>query len=224
MDFLDFLIRLFTEHGYLAVFVVLLASGFGIPFPEDVSLVAGGVIAGLGYANVHVMVFVGLAGVLVGDTVMFLTGRIFGQRALKWRWVAWLLTPRRYAKVQHKFARYGNRMMFFARFLPGLRTAVYITAGMSRRVSFTQFILFDGLAAVLSVPLWVYLGFYGAENHQWLVAWVKRGESVVLVGVVLVIGLIGGFWWRRRGRARERLRTFRAHRAARRDHSRGPPR
>lgn len=223
MDFLDFLIRLFTEHGYIAVFVVLLLSGFGIPLPEDISLVAGGVIAGLGYANVHVMVVVGLAGVLVGDIIMFLTGRHFGARALRLRWVSCVLTPRRYAKVQHKFARYGNRMMFFARFLPGLRTAVYITAGMSHRVSFTRFILFDGLAAVLSVPFWVYLGYFGAENHQWLVAWVKRGESVVLVGAALLIALIGWFWWRRRGRARARLRAFRVHRAARHAQTHEPP-
>lgn len=215
MAFLDTLIRLFTEHGYVAVFVVLMMSGFGIPLPEDISLVAGGVIAGLGYANVHVMVLVGLAGVLLGDVVMFLTGRHFGTRALRLRWVSYLLTPRRYAKVQHQYARYGNRVMFVARFLPGLRTAIYITAGMSQRVSFARFILFDGLAAAISVPFWVYLGYFGAENHQWLVAWVKRGESVVLVGAVLVVALVAWFWWRRRGRAQARLRAFRAHRAAR---------
>lgn len=215
MGFLETLIGLFTEHGYIAVFVVLLMSGFGIPLPEDISLVAGGVIAGLGYANVNVMCVVGLVGVLIGDIIMFMTGRHFGARALRIRWVSYLLTPRRYAKVQHKFARYGSRLMFIARFLPGLRTAIYITAGMSHRVSFTQFILFDGLAAVISVPFWVYLGYFGAENHQWLIAWVKRGESVILVGALLLIALVAWFWWRRKGRARARLRAFRAHRAAR---------
>ncbi|MBO9661448.1 DedA family protein [Dokdonella sp.] len=215
MAFLETLIRLFTEHGYIAVFVVLLMSGFGIPLPEDISLVAGGVIAGLGYADVHVMAVVGLAGVLIGDVVMFLTGRYFGNRVLRWRWVSYVLTPRRYAKVQHKYARYGSRLMFVARFLPGLRTAIYITAGMSRRVSFAQFLFFDGLAAAISVPFWVYLGYFGAENHQWLVAWVKRGESVVLVGALLLIGLVAWFWWRRKGRAHARLRALRAHRAKR---------
>ena len=53
MDFLDQLIRLFAENGYLAVFLVLLVSGFGVPIPEDISLVAGGIIAGLGFADVR---------------------------------------------------------------------------------------------------------------------------------------------------------------------------
>ena len=38
---------IFTEYGYLAVFVMLLICGFGIPVPEDVTLVTGGVIAGV---------------------------------------------------------------------------------------------------------------------------------------------------------------------------------
>ena len=95
MDLLDTLIRFFTENGYLAVFVVLMICGFGVPIPEDITLVAGGVIAGLGYANVHVMCAVGLFGVLAGDSLMFIVGRVFGTRALRLRWVAYLLAPRR---------------------------------------------------------------------------------------------------------------------------------
>lgn len=215
MAVLDLLVRVFTDHGYLAVFVVLLISGFGIPIPEDISLVAGGIIAGLGYANVHAMVVVGLCGVLFGDTAMFLIGRHFGVRALKLRWVAHLLTPRRYARVQMKFSRYGNRLMFVARFLPGMRTAVYLTAGMTQRISFLRFILLDGLAALISVPIWVYLGFYGAENHEWLLGWVHRGESVVGFGALALVAGVAWIWWRRKGRVHARLRAFRTHKAAR---------
>jgi membrane protein DedA with SNARE-associated domain len=215
MGVLHTLIDLFTRHGYLAVFAVLLISGFGIPIPEDISLVAGGIIAGLGYADVNVMCAVGLAGVLIGDTVMFLIGHTLGARALKLRWVAHLLTPRRYAKVQHKFSRYGNRLMFVARFLPGLRTAVFLTAGMTHRVSFVRFIALDGLAALISVPVWVYLGYFGAENHDWLLAWVKRGEGVVLAVIAVLAVAAAWFWWRRKGRAYARLRAFRARREQR---------
>ena len=110
---------------------------------------------------------------------MFLVGHHLGARAMRLRWVAHLLTPRRYALVQQKFERYGNRLMFFARFLPGLRTAVFLTAGMTHRVSFARFLALDGLAALISVPIWVYLGFYGAENREWLLHWIKRGQGVI---------------------------------------------
>lgn len=212
MDLLDTLITFFTANGYLAVFIVLMICGFGVPIPEDITLVAGGVIAGLGYANVHTMCLIGLLGVLTGDSLMFIVGRVFGERALRLRWVAYLLTPRRYAQVQAKFTRYGNRLMFVARFLPGLRSPIYLTAGMTRRVSFLRFFLLDGLAALISVPVWVYLGYYGAQNHEWLLTWLGRGKVVVLIVLGFLIALAGWYFWRRSARRRTILRMRKSRR------------
>lgn len=200
MELLERLITLFAENGYLAVFIALLLCGAGAPLPEDITLVAGGVIAGLGYANVHVMFGVGMAGVLVGDAGMFLLGHHYGARILQWRLVARVLTPERYAKVQEKFERYGNRLMFFARFLPGMRTAVYITAGTTHRVSFMRFFLLDGLAALISVPIWVYLGYFGADNHEWLAMWIHRGQNGLWALGIIILVVVLALWWRHKRR------------------------
>ncbi len=202
MDLLQQLIRIFAENGYIAVFIALMICGAGLPLPEDITLVAGGVIAGLGFANVHAMFALAMFGVLLGDAAIFMLGHHYGARILQWRFVARVLTPARYATVQEKFDRYGNRMLFFARFLPGMRTTIYLTAGTTHRVSFLRFLLIDTLAALISVPFWVYLGFFGADNHEWLVKWMHRGQSSlwVLVGIVVLIGLV--LWWRHRRRAR----------------------
>ncbi|MGQ5523190.1 DedA family protein [Chitinimonas sp. PSY-7] len=199
MDFLTILLSLFTDYGYIAVFTVLLICGFGVPIPEDVSLVAGGVIAGLGYADVHVMFLVGMAGVLIGDATMFTIGRLFGEKVLAWRFVSKLLTPARYCAVQDKFARYGSRLMFIARFLPGLRSAIFLTAGMTRRVPFWRFLLLDGFAALISVPAWVYLGYFGAFNREWLLKWISRGQVGILIAIAVVaLILLVGYFKRRR--------------------------
>ncbi|RAN75189.1 DedA family protein [Bacillus sp. SRB_336] len=202
MDLLQQLIRIFAENGYTAVFIALMICGAGLPLPEDITLVAGGVIAGLGYANVHAMFALAMFGVLLGDAAIFMLGHHYGARILQWRFVARVLTPERYIKVQEKFDRYGNRMLFFARFLPGMRTTVYLTAGTTHRVSFLRFLLIDTLAALISVPFWVYLGFFGADNHEWLVKWMHRGQSSLwaLVGIVLLTVLV--LWWRHRRRSR----------------------
>ncbi len=202
---LDFLVNVFTQNGYAAVFIVLMICGFGLPIPEDITLVAGGVIAGLGYANVHVMCAVGILGILAGDVLMFVLGRIYGERALRVRWIAYLLTPRRYALVQAKFARYGNRLMFIARFLPGLRSPIYLTAGMTRRVSFIRFFLLDAFAALISAPIWVYLGYYGAQNHEWLLKWLDRGKVIVMIVAAVILAFIVRYFWRRTTRRRALL-------------------
>jgi membrane protein DedA with SNARE-associated domain len=200
MDLLERLITIFAQNGYTAVFIALMICGAGLPLPEDITLVAGGVIAGLGYANVHAMFALAMFGVLLGDAGIFLLGHHYGARILKWRFVARVLTPERYAKVQEKFDRYGNRMLFFARFLPGMRTTVYLTAGTTHRVSFLRFLIIDTLAALISVPFWVYLGYFGADNHEWLVKWVSRGQSSlwVLVGILALVLLV--LWLKHRRR------------------------
>ncbi len=198
MDLLTDLVTYFAQHGYLAVLLALLLCSIGAPLPEDVTLVAGGVIAGLGYANVHVMLAVAMCGVLLGDLAVFTSGYHFGARILRWRLVARVMTPKRYAMVKDKFTRYGNGLLFGARFLPGMRTAVFITAGLTHRVSVWRFLLLDGLAALISVPIWVYLGYFGANNHEWLVKWLHRGQAGLwtVLGLLIIIG--GLYWWRRR--------------------------
>jgi membrane protein DedA with SNARE-associated domain len=125
-----------------------------------------------------------------------------------------LLAPRRQARVQRLFARHGNRLMFVARFLPGLRTPIYLSAGMSGRVPISRFLVFDGLAALISVPFWVWLGYYGAENHDELLAWVARSKYVAVLGL-LGLASVAITWVWRRVRRRDRLRASRALRRPR---------
>lgn len=196
MELLERLVTIFAENGYVAVWVALLICGLGLPLPEDVTLVAGGVISGLGYANVHTMFGLCMAGVLLGDTTIFIVGRRYGTAILKWRWVARIVTPVRYRIVQRKFTRYGNRVLFVARFLPGLRTTIYLAAGITRKVSLIRFVLIDTVAAAISVPIWVYLGYFGANNHEWLAKWLQRGQNSLWIVAALIVASIAWAWWR----------------------------
>ena len=132
----------------------LVICGFGVPIPEDLTLVTGGVISGLGYTNSHWMVVVGMLGVLAGDGFMFVAGRVWGQKILKFKPIARVMTPKRYAQVQEKI-RQIRQLGFIRRQIPA-RPAYcrfFVSAGISRKVSYTRFILMDGLAALISVPV-----------------------------------------------------------------------
>lgn len=187
---LDFFVQFFTDYGYFAVFGILILCGFGLPVPEDITLVSGGVISGLGYTNVHFMFFVGLAGVLIGDATMFLAGRLFGYRIQRIRLFRRILSPRRFSQIQRKFKKYGLGLLFVARFLPGLRSPIYLVSGMSRRVSFITFILMDGMAALISVPVWIYLGYFFADNLDLLMVYVGDVQKAIYLALGLVIAII----------------------------------
>ncbi|MBR0574027.1 MULTISPECIES: DedA family protein [Pasteurellaceae] len=184
---MEFLIDFFSSYGYWAVFLVLLACGFGLPIPEDITLVSGGVISGLGYTNVHIMLVVSMIGVLAGDSTMYWLGRIYGKKILRFRFIKPLVRRGRLSAVRKMFDKYGNRLLFTARFLPGLRAVVYLVSGITNRVNYLQFVLVDFCAAIISVPIWVYLGDFGASNLDWLKEQIHKGQAIIYIILVTVI-------------------------------------
>lgn len=199
MDFLTALVSFFTSYGYFAVFGTLILCGFGLPVPEDISLTAGGVISGRGYANVHLMFLVGMAGVLIGDSFVFWLGKTYGLEALKLPVLRTVLHPERFGKVQEQFRKHGKWVVFFGRFMPGLRMPIFFTAGTSGQITFLRFLSTDGFAALISVPVWVYLGYFLAHNFEELMQWVRRAQSLIIVLVVLsILVFIGIYFWRKK--------------------------
>lgn len=191
---MEFLIEFFSSYGYWAVFLVLLACGFGLPIPEDITLVSGGVISGLGYTNVHIMLLVSMLGVLIGDSTMYWLGRIYGEKILNFAPLKRIVTPSRYQTVQERFEKQGTKLLFVARFLPGLRAVVYLVSGITQRVSFAKFVLIDFFAAIISVPIWVYLGDFGASNLDWLHEQIKKGQLTIYV-ILAVVALFVVWKW-----------------------------
>lgn len=201
---MEFLIHFFSDYGYFAVLFVLIICGFGVPIPEDITLVSGGVISGLGYTNVHIMLVVSLFGVLLGDSTMYWLGRIYGTKILRFRPIRRFLTLERLRMVRSKFEQYGNRVLFVARFLPGLRAPIYMVAGITRRVSFIRFLLLDFFAAIISVPIWVYLGDFGASNLDWLHEQIKKGQSIIYILIALLAIYLVWKWRKGRKKVNEK--------------------
>jgi len=180
------MIGFYESFGYVAVFGVLLLCGFGLPIPADISILAGGVISGLGYTNVHVMFFVCLVGVLLGDITIYFLGRHFGKRMLKKRFGK-KIEGGWYDRILRSFRKNGKIVLFAARFLPGLRTPIFLTAGITHFVGFGTFLLIDGLASLLSVPVWTYLGYYSASNLDKLKKLKFNTMIIIFIALAVII-------------------------------------
>jgi membrane protein DedA with SNARE-associated domain len=181
----------FGYMNYLFVFFILILCGFGAPIPKDLILVAAGLVSGLKATNVHIMLAVCIIGVVLGDATMYILGRIFGYRIQKFKPMRKILSPRRFAQVQRQFTKHGIWVLFFARFMPGLRLPIYLSAGMSRRISLLHFLLIDGIASLISVPIWIYLAYYLASNLEELLKKVQLGQSIMhIIAVTIVLFVV----------------------------------
>jgi membrane protein DedA with SNARE-associated domain len=170
---------------YLFLGGVLLLCGLGAPIPEDISLITGGYLAHLGVVNVHSMFAMCLAAVLGGDLLAFSIGRFFGQRLLASAFGARVLPRRKQLRVRAYFRKWGSKMIFLGRFMPGLRFVIFMSAG-TLHVRFAVFFLYDALAAVLSVPALVYMAYAFGDKIDAVVAWSRRSEYGILAVAALV--------------------------------------
>ena len=182
--------------SYLGLFVVLLAAGLGVPLPEDIPLVVSGWLVYHGHADLRLMIGTGLIGVLLGDTLLFYMGRRYGMHLVEHRWFRRVAKPWLVEKARAKYQAHGAKILFAARFMPGLRSALFLTAG-TFRIPFWKFIFIDGFAAAISVPTWVWVSYKFSGRVEGSIERLlsdARLASYVLGGVILAALTIWFVW------------------------------
>lgn len=207
---MEFVIDYIDKFHYVAIAFVLFIAGLGVPIPEDIPLIYGGVMSGKGYMNVWIHFAVSMAFILIGDVCLYMIGRRVASRqgqqngleeskpesfTKKPSRIEKLLTPERRAKVQDYFDRYGSWTVFFGRFVAGLRGAIFLTAGLTQ-FPLRRFILLDALAALISVPVWIAIGYKVGDEWGDILEAFKSYQGYVLGGIAL-LG-IGIWFWKKR--------------------------
>ena len=178
---------------YPALLLILVTASLGIPIPEDIPLIAAGVILKTHptIASWHGTIIVALVGIMTGDLVLYTLGKRWGPGIVNHRIVRWMITPTRFARLSQKFHRYGAWLCFFGRFFVGIRGAMCMTAGATG-FPYWRFFIADCAGALLSIPFFVFLGFWFAGMIPTLLGYVTDAQTsaLVLVVVVAVVGIV----------------------------------
>lgn len=172
--------------AYLAALAILIACGLGMPIPEDLVLFTMGYLSYLGVVDLMPSILLCLVGVLAGDCVVYGLGRRWGETLINHRFLAKLLHAERLGRARGLFQRWGTRVIFGARFMPGLRAPVFFSAG-ALGLPFRVFFLLDAAAALISVPLLVWITWrFGSHVDQAI----QVAKQVQLGVVALILGLL----------------------------------
>ena len=210
-----YLVTLTPLAAYLWLFWILLLCGFGLPIPEDISLIAAGYIAwcakygpctNLQGFNVHTAFIICFSAVLGGDTIAFFFGRRYGRRVLASNLARRYFTPRRQLRVRAYFRMFGSRVVLVGRFTPGLRFTIFFTAG-TLHVRPAIFFIYDFIAAAFSVPVLVYCAYIFGKQIDKVRKIAGNTERVIVAAIVVVAIVAGVKLWRRRKRIARALAT-----------------
>lgn len=184
------ILAMIEKYGYASLFAALLMEAIGMPIPGALALLAAGAASSTGAMHPLPAITVAFSALLMGDIILFLTGRYAG-----WGLLGFLcglsMSPEvcilRSAKW---FYKRGRATLLFAKFLPGVNTMAPPLAGsMHMRVS--QFLRFDVIGVMLYAAAYGLLGYLFRDVFR-MIAGGLQTFSRALAWVVFA-GVIGFF-------------------------------
>lgn len=184
--------------GYVVLFGLLFLCGVGLPVPEDIPLLVAGMLVGHGEMNLLVAAVCAWCGIIGGDCVLYFLARRHGLKITRLPLVGKHFTKERIERAELLFTRWGIWVVAIGRLFAGVRGAMVAAAG-TIRFNFVKFVIADGLAALISGGMFVWLGIKFGENLPWIKHKINEYSTAVFIGVVTAVVLFVAYrLWRRR--------------------------
>lgn len=178
--------------GYLAVFTLSFISSMGLPVGAEVAIIFGGVLASGQIANephhlnlILVIVLATLAEVL-GSLAGYLIGYYGGRPLVNKLGKYVLLTHRDLDRAEAWFARRGEPVVLFGRFIPLLRSFVSFAAGLGE-MAMAKFVTFTVIGCAVWCTILTSVGYgLGSSYHRVLKDFSYAGYVAAVLVVVAV--------------------------------------
>lgn len=199
----DFLRQILDQPAwliYLVVGVIVFVEDaifVGFVVPGETAAVLGGVSAFLGRTDLTAMVLLVVVAAIVGDSVGYEVGKVWGSRVLSHR----LLDKRRHQleRAQDFLRRRGGSAVFLGRWTAFFRAVMPALAGVSR-MPYRRFLIWNAAGGIVWGVVVVVVGYLAGLSYDRAAAWLGGGATAVVA--VIVIGAL--IVWHLRRRQRER--------------------
>lgn len=183
---INIIIVILDKLGYLGTFLGMLFESACIPIPSEIILPFGGYLSFKGHLNLVLVIISGTLGGTVGSIIAYLIGSR-GGRPLVEKYADKLhLSKEKIEKSDAMFNKYGDKIIFFSRLLPIIRTFISLPAGIAK-MNFSKFVLYTIVGSAIWSAFLVYLGFIMGENWETIRSYYHYADVAM---VILVIAFI----------------------------------
>jgi membrane protein DedA with SNARE-associated domain len=149
---------------YLIIFVIAVLDSVLPIVPSETLVIIGGVSAGLGNLWIPLVIAVAAAGAFIGDNMSYLIGREASDWVIR-RQTRTDKGAARMAKIVEQVHERGGLLLITARFIPGGRTALTLSCGVTKQPR-RWFIGWAAVAAVIWGNYAALLGFIGGKSFE----------------------------------------------------------
>jgi membrane-associated protein len=163
------------KYGYFSLFFFLWLGIVGMPIPDEVIVMSGGLVASLGLLKPVPAFFVTYFGVVTGLTLGYVLGRVFGDPVMKY------LQKKKnidhyLAKSYRLIDRYGSYSLLISYFFPVVRHLIPYIVGLGR-MPFRKYILFSYSTGLVWTFIYFNIGYFFGKQIE------KIGDAVNTYGM-----------------------------------------
>ena len=196
-DLTDWLDEFSSNWWFLLVIFAVALLDSVIPIvPGETTVIAGGVAAGAGNQTLALVILAGAFGAFLGDNLAYTIGNRFEPRVNAWA----ARKPKRADRLDQagrQIRKRGGPLLITARFIPGGRTVLTVSSGLTRQPR-RWFATWVAVAALIWATYAAGLGYlFGQafEDDHAIAFWLAFGTALGLTALIEIIR-----WIRDRGR------------------------
>jgi membrane protein DedA with SNARE-associated domain len=154
-----------STMSYPGIFFLMILESALIPIPSEIIMPFSGFLASTGKLSSVGVVLSGTFGNLVGSILTYYLGINVG-RAFLIKYGRYVFFKKEHLELtENLFKRYGDKVSFVGRLLPGIRTYVSLPAGIGK-TKFTKFVIYTFLGSIIWNSMLTYVGMKLGSNWK----------------------------------------------------------
>ena len=154
-----------TTMSYPGIFFLMILESALIPIPSEIIMPFSGFLASTGKLNYIGVVLAGSFGNLVGSILTYYLGINVGRKVIL-KYGKYIFFKKEHLELtENLFNKYGDRVSFVGRLLPGIRTYVSLPAGIGK-TKFTKFVIYTLAGSLIWNSMLTYVGMKLGSNWK----------------------------------------------------------
>jgi len=198
---IDFVISIISGLGYPGIFLLMILESALIPIPSEIIMPFSGFLVSKGTFDPISVVLAGTFGNLVGSILTYYLGIKVG-RAFILKYGKYILFKKSHLELTEElFEKYGDKISFFCRLLPAVRTYISLPCGVGK-ANFVKFAIYTFLGSLIWNSMLTYIGILLGNN------WKNIDKYAIYLDIVAACVIVGFIIWfvvmvRRRNKSRQ---------------------
>jgi membrane protein DedA with SNARE-associated domain len=161
----EFIMSFIAQLGYTGIFFLMILESALIPIPSEIIMPFSGFLSSTGRLDPLLVTLSGSLGNLVGSILTYYLGIKAGRKFIL-KYGRYILFKKEHLEsTENLFERYGDRISFAGRLLPGIRTYVSLPAGIGK-TNFTKFVAYTFAGSLIWNSVLTYVGMSLGSNWK----------------------------------------------------------